>query len=262
MAEGGWGSGTWGEAGWGMSVYARDASETAAASESEVVAGSTFLAAVVETGQVVELPSPLHTFYSGVEEAGAGGDTMLVAPSTLGVSVSEASTAAEGSSVQQVFATTISEAALGAEDMATQQAFASAVDEAATGSEQLGSNFAYYGSVDETATASDDVSTQHIMPVSVSEDAGIADAVSASHTLETSVSEGAVASVEAVVAASIFYAYVVAGATAADAITSRYLWELIDDNEDANWQNINDGQTPGWATVGDTQTPNWADIAT
>jgi hypothetical protein len=96
----------------------------------------------------------------------------------------------------------------------------------------------------------------------VSENAASSDATAVSHTLDTSVSEGAVASVEAVVAASIFYAYWAAGAAAADAITSRYLWELIDDSQTVNWQNINDGQTPGWTTVGDTQTPNWSDIAT
>jgi hypothetical protein len=73
--------------------------------------------------------------------------------------------------------------------------------------------------------------------------------MSAAHTLETSVSEGAVASVEAVVAASIFYAYLVAGATIADTLTARFLWEPIDDNQDASWQNINDGQTPSWTPV-------------
>jgi hypothetical protein len=57
------------------------------------------------------------------------------------------------------------------------------------------------------------------------------------------------ASVEAVVAASIFYAYVTVGATIADQLTARFLWEPIDDNQDANWQNINDAQTQSWTPV-------------
>ena len=83
----------------------------------------------------------------------------------------------------------------------------------------------------------------------MSESATGSDAMSVQHTLETSVSEGAVASVESMVVASIFYAYLIAGATAADAITARYLWELIDDNQNANWQNISNGQNPSWTPV-------------
>jgi hypothetical protein len=86
--------------------------------------------------------------------------------------------------------------------------------------------------------------------------------MSVQHTLETSVSEGAVASVEAVVAASIFYAYLVANATIADQLTSRYLWELIDDNQTANWQNISNGQTPAWATINTDETANWQQVVT
>jgi hypothetical protein len=60
MAEGGWGSGTWGEAGWGMSVYYRDTSDTATASESEVVAGSTLSGAVNEIAEGIDFVAPFH----------------------------------------------------------------------------------------------------------------------------------------------------------------------------------------------------------
>jgi len=66
---------------------------------------------------------------------------------------------------------------------------------------------------------------------------------------DSRIDESAVASVEAVVSASIFYAYLVAGATIADTLTARFLWEPIDDNQDANWQNINDAQTQSWTPV-------------
>jgi hypothetical protein len=52
-----------------------------------------------------------------------------------------------------------------------------------------------------------------------------------------------------VVSASIFYAYLTENATIADALTARFLWEPIDDNQDANWQNINDAQTQSWTPV-------------
>jgi hypothetical protein len=92
--------------------------------------------------------------------------------------------------------------------------------------------------VDETATASDLISAQHVLLADVSELAAGTDAVATNHTLMTSVSEGAVASVQTAVAASIVYAYLVAGATVADSLVARLFWEPIDDTQDPNWQNI------------------------
>ena len=252
MAEGGWGSGTWGEAGWGMSVYYRDAAETATTSDTEAVAGSVFKSAVVEVGQIVDNVAPFHNFFAGTEDGAAVSDAVRVAASTLVVSMSEAVTVSDANSAQQVFATAVSESANAIApfgEFFAQQVFATRVAETATGADALDANFAYFANVDESATASETTFAQHVMPVSVSESTTGSDAVSARHILETSVSEGAVASVEAVVAASIYYAYLVAGATIADQLTARFLWEPIDDNQDANWQNINDGQTPSWTPV-------------
>jgi hypothetical protein len=252
MAEGGWGSGTWGEAGWGMSVYYRDAAETATTSDTEAVAGSTFLGAVNETGQIVDNVAPFHNYFAGTEDGALVGDAASVASSTLGVSVSETATASDADSAQQVFATAVSEAV--AIRIVTgfpyaQQVFVTSVSETATGADALDANFAYFANANETATASETNSAQHVMPVSVSESATGVDAVSTNHIMQSSVSESAVASVEAVVAASIFYAYMVAGATIADTLTARFLWEPIDDNQDPNWQNINDAQTQSWTPV-------------
>jgi hypothetical protein len=249
MAEGGWGSGTWGEAGWGMSVYYRDAAETATTSDTEAVAGSTFLGAVNEVAEGADFVAPFHNYFSGVEDGVSVGDAASVASSTLGVSVSETTTASDAGSAQQVFATAVSDSVRAADAVVARQVFATAVSETATGADALDANFAYFANADESATASETNSAQHVMPVSVSESATGVDAVSTNHIMQSSVSESAVASVEAVVAASIFYAYLVAGATIADTLTARFLWEPIDDNQDANWQNINDAQTQSWTPV-------------
>jgi hypothetical protein len=79
MAEGGWGSGTWGEAGWGMSVYYRDAAESATTSDSEAVAGSTLSGAVNETAEGADFVAPFHNYFSGVEENAAVSDASSVA---------------------------------------------------------------------------------------------------------------------------------------------------------------------------------------
>jgi hypothetical protein len=40
-------------------------------------------------------------------------------------------------------------------------------------------------------------------------------------------------------------------------ILARFLWELIDDTQNANWQNITNTQNPGWVLVSSTQGASW-----
>lgn len=238
MAEGGWGSGAWGEAAWGMSVYYRDVAETAATSDSEAVAGSTFSGAIVETGEIVDNIATTPTLFAGVEEQEAVGSVVLVTTGTFNVSLSDAAAVSDANSAQQVFATAVSESSTGADSTAVQQVFASVVSESATGSDELDSSFAYFANADETATATDTNAAQHVMPVSVAESATGADATAVNHTMQTSVSEGAAASVRAVVSASVFYASLVDNVIVADLLAARRFWEPVDDIQDANWQNI------------------------
>jgi hypothetical protein len=165
--------------------------------------------------------------------------------------MSEAATMSDANSAQQVFATAVDESATTLFAVfETQQVFATAVSETATGADALASNFAFFANANESATASESNIAQLDMPVSVSESATGADSdATAVQVFDSRIDESAMASVEAVVAASIFYAYLVAGATVADELTARFLWEPIDDNQDANWQNINDGQTQSWTPV-------------
>jgi hypothetical protein len=50
----------------------------------------------------------------------------------------------------------------------------------------------------------------------------------------------------------VFATAVSEGVTISDQLTSRPLWELIDDNQNANWQNINDAQTSNWQDIATT----------
>jgi len=248
MAEGGWGSGTWGEAGWGMSVYYRDAAEAATTSDTEAVAGSTFLSGIVEVGEIVDDIATTPTLFAGVEEEVFTSSSMQVT-GTQNVFLSEIVTVSDANSAQQVFATAVDESSAGVDAVGAQQVFATEVSETATGSDSLEASFAYFSNVDETATASDLISAQHVLTANLSELATGGDAAATSHTLMTSVSEGAVASVQTAVAASIFYAYLVVGATAADLLVARFFWEPIDDTQDPNWQNIDNSQASNWQAI-------------
>ena len=243
MAEGGWGSGAWGEAAWGGSVYYRDAAETATTSDSEAVAGSTFTSAIVATGQIVDNIATTPTFFSGVEEEAAIGSTVQVESSTMIVSVSEAAAVSDANSAQQVFATAVSESSTGADAVATQQVFASDVSESATGADTLDSSFSYFSDINETATATDENTAQHVMPVNVNESATGSDTMSVNHIMGASVAESATASVQSVVAASLFYASLMDNVTITDLLAARRFWEPVDDIQDANWQNITTTQS-------------------
>jgi hypothetical protein len=212
-----------------------------------------FGSAVNETAEGIDFVAPFHNYFSGVEDGASVGDTASVAASTLVVSMSEAATAADADSAQQIFACAVSEtvrAYTPASENYAQQVFATVVNESATGADALDANFAYFASVSEASTSSETVATTGVYNLSVSENATGADSDAvAVQGFNSRIEESAVASVEAVVAASIFYAYLVAGATIADTLTARFLWEPIDDNQDANWQNINDAQTQSWTPV-------------
>ena len=62
------------------------------------------------------------------------------------------------------------------------------------------------------------------------------------------------------VASFNYLATVTEAAMAGDSISSGYLWNPIDDTQNANWGVINNAQTPGWETIDDTQAPNWQNI--
>jgi hypothetical protein len=61
-------------------------------------------------------------------------------------------------------------------------------------------------------------------------------------------------------AAVAFLAAITELATGTDSITTRFLWEIIDDEQTANWGNVTNTQTAGWQNVNDTQTTNWQNI--
>jgi hypothetical protein len=120
----------------------------------------------------------------------------------------------------------------------------------------------YYGSAVEGATTAETNQAQQIFVAVAGESATGSEALTKALIINTSVSESVGVAVENSIAASIFYAQLIASATITSTSTSRFLWEIIDDNEDANWQNINDGQTTVWAAIPDTQTPSWVDVQT
>ena len=117
-------------------------------------------------------------------------------------------------------------------------------------------------SVSNTATALDTLSSNVDFTASIVDLATGSDSTSvAASTFNAPIVE-AVSAVDAFLAAAVFIATVQGGATAADQVVCRFLWELIDDSQSAGWTTINDAQTPGWTTINDAQTNTWTVIGT
>ena len=101
----------------------------------------------------------------------------------------------------------------------------------------------------ETATATDE--TNSILAAIggvVSESAAASDAFIAQVNFAISVAES-VAATDALGNFLNFAASVSESVSATDQATSVFLWNVIDDSQNANWQNINDTQSAGWTDV-------------
>jgi hypothetical protein len=78
-------------------------------------------------------------------------------------------------------------------------------------------------------------------------------------TFNVAVSETAQV-LDSILASAVFIATIQEGATAADQIIARLLWEIINDAQTANWGSINSAQSVTWSTVGTAQTVSWQNI--
>lgn len=117
--------------------------------------------------------------------------------------------------------------------------FSGATSNTATTSDTVAATAAYPATVSDTATGSESVSSLAGFAASASEVATTYDYTSvAPSTFSANVSAGVVSAADQVVAYSVFIAAASGGATTADAVLSRFLWELIDDSQTPNWQNI------------------------
>jgi hypothetical protein len=145
-------------------------------------------------------------------------------------SASETATATDSDAAQQEFAGLISESVTGTDvDTSGDNTFNPSLTETATATDSADSILAAIGGVvSETAAASDAFVAQVNFAVSVAESLAAADAVSNVMSFAASVNESV---------------------AALDQVTSLFLWNLIDDSQDANWQNINNTQSTSWTDV-------------
>lgn len=152
--------------------------------------------------------------------------------------------------VGNIYSSAVNETATATDADLAQQTFASAVSEAVTGTDADASGTNTFNpSLTETAMATDE--TNSILAAIggvVSESAAASDAFIAQLNFAVSIAES-VAATDALGNSLNFAASVNESVSATDQATSVFLWNVIDDSQNANWQNINDTQSAGWTDV-------------
>jgi hypothetical protein len=144
--------------------------------------------------------------------------------------VNETATATDAELAQQTFASVVSETVTGTDaDTSGDNTFNPSLTEAATATDETNSILAAIGGVvSESAAVSDAFIAQVNFAASIAETAAAADSLGNSLNFAASVNESA---------------------SATDQATSVFLWNVIDDSQNANWNDINNTQSTSWTDV-------------
>jgi hypothetical protein len=133
-----------------------------------------------------------------------------------------------------------------------------AVDESSQVSEQANAVFIAVGQVFEEATAVDVAAALAAFVARTEDHASAADINLVAPSIFNAIALAAAQAVDNTDApGSVFNASMTESVTLLDSLIGGFLWNLIDDSQDANWQNVPAVQVAGWVQVDDSQTTTW-----
>lgn len=266
------------------SVFGSSLSDTATLFDLPSVAASTFGAALSDTVTGADAPAAVVTFPVSFSDTATGVDA-LAAQMSFATSLSETATLSDATAVAaSVFNPAVQDLALALDTPAVvASTFGAVLNETVQAQDVPAALMIFPVSFSDTATAADALAAQMVFATAIAELATGTDATSALVIFVSSVSETASGFDVAAVAASTFNASfsalavgqdtpAVAGSTfnvslsetgaITDVVVGGYLWNPIDDTQNANWQNVVTAQSPGWVQINDAQGPNWNEIQT
>lgn len=250
-------------------VYPNFVSEDAVGDDAIAVAASVFTAVSEEGASASEAVSLLVDFASLIQESAQALGTTSAAATFQGF-VSEASSVLDIASATVDFSASINESGTGTDTPSASVVFLASVLESATISDLLSSTSTMFLFIDESAAGQDTVETQVDFAARVNENLVTTDSVLvAPSTFNAAVSEQ-ISAIAQFLASVAFIANIQEGAQAADSLLARFLWELVDDYQNANWNSINDsqsiswsliaGQSAEWNTINDAQNTEWNQV--
>jgi hypothetical protein len=211
------------------------------ATGSDQTSGARFVfSVIVESSVVSDTVSSLATFTSLIADTATGTDSVLVAASTFNAPFSDSVTITD---TNVGFIT-----------------FPATIDESATGTDSDVGFLTLPTTIDESATGTDTASSAQTFAVSLAEQASGADqTLVAPSTFNVTVPES-VQTVDVFIASAIFPVSIAEQIAMADTLAGNYLWNLIDDSQNANWQNVNNTQNPIWTDIDDSQSSTWTPV--
>ena len=243
----------------GVIAISASVSETSTASDA-VAAFLTFLASTSETATATDtVDAPGSTYNPSLSESATATDA-ITRGLTLLAQVADAATATDTTSVQMVLSTNIAETATATDAVFGTFVFASVILESATATDTVQAATIFLSAVNETATATDLTASLAQFLAQIAETSTVTDVTLVAPSVFGSQVQEAVAALDLVSTFGTFNVQFVDSATALDAVIGAYLWNLIDDNQNANWVTIATPQAPTWTSIDDSQNPNWQNV--
>jgi hypothetical protein len=216
---------------------------------------------LVTTGTISEASSGLDaltttaTLNSALSEAASGLDS-LTTTATLNTDISEASSGLDALTTTATLNLAIAEAASGVDAIISTATLSVAIAEAASGLDATSLQLQISLSISEAASGVDSSIAGSVFVASIVE------AVSGQDTLTTQLQAinailEAAAGVDGVLTSAVLNIAVVESATGSAVFDAAFLWNLIDDAQNAGWSLIDDGQTVTWTLLDNAQTVTW-----
>ena len=236
-------------------------SETSTASDA-VAAFLTFLSSTSETATATDTVGAAGSTYNPSLSESATATDAITRGLTLLAQVADAATVTDTTSVQMVFSTNLAETATATDAVFGSFVFASVILESATATDTTQAAKIFLSAIAETATATDLASSLAQFLAQIAETSTVTDVTLVAPSVFGAQVQEAVAALDLVSAFATFNVQFVDSATALDAVIGAFLWNVIDDGQNANWVTIATPQAPTWTSIDDSQPPGWQNINT
>lgn len=180
---------------------------------------------------------------------------------SVSASLSDNVTPSETSDASAIFVTALSDSVDAADVFAGVQTFVCDTADSSTISDLLAAGVVFGGVFADTATGDDTEAGAVTFVSNTSDTTSGSDSYAAAADFIASMEDQASAAAN-FVARVAFIASVLESGTAIDAVTARFLWELIDDSQTVSWQNVDSSESTSWGNVQTAQTAAWGTIDT
>jgi hypothetical protein len=245
-----------------------DSARAAATFRSQVTETSTaqdivrgFMVAAVQVSESAtgtDQVSALRALAAAVVEAVSGSDVVSASAVFRGILQEIATLTDSVNAPGSTYSAPVVELATLQDAVRAAATFPTAVTEAATGTETNRAAFTPLVRIIETATITDVASALAAFAARTAESANITDEVSPPGSIYNPVVLAVATMLDSVNApGSIYNPRVVESAVIADSLIGGFLWNLIDNAENADWGTIDVAQVTSWGVIDTAESPDW-----